>query len=197
MGEEKDQKKERKKLSIKEIGMDKLFVIILVGILLVIFSVSPSTSSKKNTETKSTSDASVSNSEETYEEQIESRLKRILSAMEGVGSVDVIVTLKASEELVVDKNVSSQKSSIDESDSSGGSRNSLDEKNQSDTVIVQNENGDSPYVLQEKAPIVEGIVVIAEGGDKPQIVSEINEALQALFDISSHKIKVLKRKSVE
>lgn len=197
MGEEKDQKKERKKLSIKEIGMDKLFIIILVGILLVIFSVSPNTSSKKNTETKSTSDASVPNSEETYEEQIESRLKRILSAMEGVGSVDVIVTLKASEELVVDKNVSSQKSSIDESDSSGGSRNSLDEKNQSDTVIVQNENGDSPYVLQEKAPIVEGIVVIAEGGDKPQIVSEINEALQALFDISSHKIKVLKRKSVE
>ena len=43
-------------------------------------------------------------------------------------------------------------------------------------------------------PIVEGVVVLADGADSPSVVTEINEAVQALFDISPHKIKVLKRK---
>ena len=39
---------------------------------------------------------------------------------------------------------------------------------------------------------VEGIVIIAEGGDNPVVVRNISEVIQALFDVESHKIKVIK-----
>lgn len=42
--------------------------------------------------------------------------------------------------------------------------------------------------------IVEGIVVIAEGGKDPVVVREITGVLQALFEVDSHKIKVIEKK---
>ena len=40
---------------------------------------------------------------------------------------------------------------------------------------------------------VEGVAVIAEGGDHPVVVQNITEAIQALFGIEAHKIKIMKR----
>lgn len=42
---------------------------------------------------------------------------------------------------------------------------------------------------------VEGIAVIAEGGDNPVVIQNIIEVVQALFDVESHKIKVIKANS--
>ena len=39
---------------------------------------------------------------------------------------------------------------------------------------------------------VQGIAVAAEGGDKAVVAKEIVEVLRALFDIETHKIKVIK-----
>jgi len=41
-------------------------------------------------------------------------------------------------------------------------------------------------------PIVQGVLIVMEGGDDPEIKREINEAVQALFDVPSHKIKIIK-----
>jgi stage III sporulation protein AG len=40
---------------------------------------------------------------------------------------------------------------------------------------------------------VEGVVVIAEGGGNAVVIKNITEAIQALFDVDTHKIKVMKR----
>ncbi|MFR7444694.1 MAG: hypothetical protein ACLUUO_16185 [Sellimonas intestinalis] len=41
---------------------------------------------------------------------------------------------------------------------------------------------------------MEGVVVLCEGGDQPVVVQEITEAVEALFSVESHKIKVVKMK---
>ena len=41
---------------------------------------------------------------------------------------------------------------------------------------------------------VEGIVVVAEGAGNAVVVREITGVVQALFDVDSHKIKVIERK---
>ena len=51
----------------------------------------------------------------------------------------------------------------------------------------------APYVTKELTPEVAGVIVIAEGGDDPVAVENIIEAVQALFEIDTHKIKVMKR----
>ena len=43
---------------------------------------------------------------------------------------------------------------------------------------------------------VQGILVIAEGGGNAVVVRNITEVVQALFDVDSHKIKVIERNSM-
>lgn len=41
---------------------------------------------------------------------------------------------------------------------------------------------------------VEGVVVVAEGGGNAVIVQQITDVVRALFDVDSHKIKVIESK---
>ena len=44
---------------------------------------------------------------------------------------------------------------------------------------------------------VEGVVVVAEGGEQGVTVQKITEVVRALFDVDSHKIKVIKGNQTE
>ncbi len=44
----------------------------------------------------------------------------------------------------------------------------------------------------ENMPEIEGVVVVAQGGGEPTVVSEITSAIEALLGVPAHKIKVLK-----
>ena len=81
-----------------------------------------------------------------------------------------------------------------ESDSQGGSRSTI--QSRSSQTAIYDGGGSSqgaPYVTKELTPEVAGVIVIAEGGDDPVAVENIIEAVQALFEIDTHKIKVMKR----
>lgn len=45
---------------------------------------------------------------------------------------------------------------------------------------------------QELSPLIEGVLVIADGGDNAIVIENITEAVQALFGVDTHKIKVMK-----
>ena len=44
---------------------------------------------------------------------------------------------------------------------------------------------------------VEGVAIVAEGGDNAVVVRNITEIVQALFNVDSHKIKVIKGNQTE
>ena len=50
----------------------------------------------------------------------------------------------------------------------------------------------SVMITFQKSDEIEGVVVIADGGGNAVIVRNITEVVQALFDVDSHKIKVIK-----
>ena len=49
-----------------------------------------------------------------------------------------------------------------------------------------------PYVSKELSPQAQGVIVIAPGGDDAVVVKNITEAVQALFEIDTHKIRIMK-----
>lgn len=62
------------------------------------------------------------------------------------------------------------------------------------TVYSQGTDGTQiPYVSKENAPEVEGILVIADGGGNAVVAKNLTEAVQALFGVEAHKIKIMKR----
>ena len=128
-----------------------------------------------------------------YERQMEERVKELLKGVEGVGEVDVMIVLKSSEEKVIRVDQSRSRSSTEESDSAGGSRKVMNEEVSRDSVFSEHGEEKIPVVEKELSPEIEGIVVSAQGGGNAAIRTEISEAMEALFHIPVHKIKVLKR----
>ena len=53
----------------------------------------------------------------------------------------------------------------------------------------------SPYVVKQLEPEIEGVLVAAQGAGDETIVNEITYAVQVLFDVPVHKIKVVKMSS--
>lgn len=197
--------KEKKKITLKEIGPARLVMLLMAGIFLVLLSISNLPSSDKKS--KETTDGAVSQSgtsaantskDETklYVTDLEDRLRTVLMKVEGIGAVEVMITLKGSKEVVVLKDEPYTKESVNEVDGEGGSRNSNKTEQSDTTIMVEGSDGVTrPYVLKEIEPEVEGILVIAQGGDKAVIQSEIIDAVQVLFGVPSHKVKVMKMNS--
>ena len=48
---------------------------------------------------------------------------------------------------------------------------------------------------KELSPKIEGVVVIADGGENAVVKENISSAVQALFDIEQHKIRIMKKQT--
>lgn len=179
---------------------DRLIILLLGGILLLVIAlpVSGDKDEKSGKETIISEGMSKKAAKETeaedYASYLESKLEDTLSRVKGVGKVKVMVTLEASAERIVEKDVNSESESVQETDSQGGSRSTTNRSSSQTTVYEGDGNTSSgtPYITKELTPVVGGIVIIAQGGDDPVTVKNITEAVQALFEIDTHKIKVMK-----
>lgn len=193
----------------KQLKKSDLVVIALIGVLLLIIAIPSGNGTKNNTEMPGESDeeaeregnASVEPSfggnEDDYIAYLEKRLKTILSGMEGVGKVEVMITVSDSGENVVEKDSVDRSTVTSETDSSGGSRTVTEGEREENTIYVEKGSETYPYIQKEKMPTIEGIVVVAEGGGNVKVISDISDALEALFSVEAHKIKVVRMGSKE
>lgn len=184
------------KLQFKQLEKSQWFIILLVGVLLVIIALP---TEKKDSEEKK--DATVieqtaqsKDEREEYQKKMEEELEALLSQMEGVGKVKVMVTLNGGSETVVEKDVPQVQSQVEEKDATGGNRTTKENTWEESTVYIQKDGDSIPYVVKELTPQVEGVCVIAQGGGNGTVAKNISEAVQALFSIEAHKIKVMKMK---
>lgn len=136
----------------------------------------------------------VTGDEEDYADYLSQKLTAYLKQMDGAGEVEAWVTLKSGEQEVLYEEKSSQTSSLSEADSQGGTREETTE-DVTRTVIFGADG--NPYVVQTTLPEVQGVLVLAEGGDDGAVRLDIVEAVQVLFDLDAHKIKVVKKKVEE
>lgn len=127
-----------------------------------------------------------------YASGLERSLEELLCTMDGVGKVRVMVTLASSGEAVVEKDVSTVRDGSTEVDSAGGSRNTTKISDSEETIYRDGQQDGTPYIKMVRSPRVEGVVVSAQGGGNAKTVQNITEAIQALFGIEAHKIKVVK-----
>ena len=114
------------KIFLGKWNKNHLLVFLLIGILLMVIAIP-------------TGENQIRDEENT---ELEKRLEAILEGMEGVGNVNVMITLQEDD-------------------------------------------------------AVEGVAIVAEGGDDAVTVRNITEVVQALFHVDSHKIKVIKGNQTE
>lgn len=133
---------------------------------------------------------------EDYAEYLEHKLEQVLGQMEGVGKVSVMVTVADQGEDIIEKDKTEHTSTVTNTDS--GSMEMTTEKDSGEETVYEESGGEkAPYVSKEILPEIEGVLVVAEGGDSPRIVSDISDAVKALFQVEAHRIKVVKMSSKE
>ncbi|MCH5316397.1 MAG: hypothetical protein J1E05_00350 [Eubacterium sp.] len=151
-----------------------LFVAGIVGILMILLSEISFTTDKKKPETEVTS---ISYSD--YVNELDDKLTDLISSIDGVGKCKVMITLKNTTESVFAKNTQNNQTE------SSYSQND-------EYVIYDGENGDSPILLKEIFPQIEGVAVVCSGGDNIVVKEKIIQCVSSLFNISSNRISVSK-----
>lgn len=186
----------KEKTTGKKLKKDQLVIMLLIGVLLIIIVLPTETKEEEKKETEpgvSQAESETTLTETDYITILEEKLKRALSKVDGVGNVEVMITLKSSGEKVVEKDIPNTRSEVTETDSEGGERITKESTSTETTVYTQGGDGTtSPYVIKELEPQIGGVIVIAQGGGNPVTVQNISEAIKALFEVEVHKIKVMK-----
>ena len=105
-------------------------------------------------------------------------LAELLCKVEGVGEVDVLLTLSAGEKTIY-------QTDEDKSDST----------TQITTVTISGaQNEDIGLVKQIIPPIYEGAIILCQGADNPQICLQLVNAVSKVTGLGADKISVLKMK---
>ena len=129
------------------------------------------------------------NSLEGHGDSLEEQLQAILQKIAGVGKVEVLITYEDKGRVIVEKDESVSEELVQEADSGGGTRTTTTSKNEEKAVYGNSEN---PYVVQELSPKVKGVLVVAEGGGNLSVKKQIQETIEALFGLDTHKISIMK-----
>ncbi len=130
-------------------------------------------------------------SNESYEQQLEKRLIKILKQMEGVGQVDVMITLASDEEKIYANERTQNTESQEEEDEKGNKRVYYKDDLQSKIMM---QNGEVPVVIKEKRPQIEGVLVLAQGAGNSEVKNCIIASVSSLLNVPVHKISVFKMK---
>ena len=172
-----------------------LFTAFLIGILLLLMNHVFFQLSENQTEIESEQQTKQTEQTEQkqyhIEQEIEKRLEYIFSNMEGVGQVKVMVTMKNTKASVLAKEERKEYSFTEE----GQNKKTQSQKEENTIVMTEDNRGTrTPVIVQEKMPEIEGIVIVAEGGEDARIAQMLSEASQALLNVPAHKVAVLKMK---
>lgn len=198
---------------------DNLLILVLLGVLLFIIALpvkkeesqaasvgtetaeqynagiftSPSqTTGEQETVVDTETRAVAAGSAEEYTAYLEGKLKKMLESVRGLGEVEVMITLESSEERIVEKDMTADRSQTEEQDSAGGTR-TVSSSNTGYQTVYQDGSQGTPFVAKTITPKVEGVLVVAEGARKGNMTSEITQIAQALFGVEAHKVKVLEK----
>lgn len=115
---------------------------------------------------------------------LEKRLVGIISDIDGAGEVRVMVTLQNDVKYVY---ASADKTSIDSSENAGES-SKLREDTENSYIILDTDEGEQALVCTRLMPSVEGVVIVCEGADDPQVAERIMLAVTTALGISPNRV---------
>ena len=190
--ENNDEKNNKKKIE----NMVFLVIILIITIVIINYIWNGDKNSNKtitNTTGKQlASSVDINENTESATSSLEENLEKILSNIDGVGTVKVFINYSESSETVAMYNENSKTSVTEETDTSGGVRK-VEETDSDKEIVYQEENGDkTPIVQKTIEPKIEGAIITAEGATNAEIKASIIQAVEAVTGLATHKIQVFK-----
>lgn len=116
-----------------------------------------------------------------YAQQLETRLAALIRSIEGAGKTQVLVTLRTGEETVWARD--------DRMDSEADTSRVQSEQSY---VLVRSGSDETGLQLKTITPTVQGVAVVCEGADDPQVQHRITQTVTAALGIGAGHVSVVK-----
>lgn len=170
-------------MKLSEKGLKIAIGVGIIAIAVIFLSGFFKTDDKKETAAVS------SETEFEYVEQLQTRIKEMLEAVEGVGKAEVMITLEDNGE-----NIYVTQGSVNtDKQTNPSSSNSERRSSQTSILLVEDENGRKQALLKKTVePKIKGVVIVCEGGGNDKTVINATELVKTALNISATKICVLK-----
>lgn len=178
--------------SIKKIGVFRIVLIVIAGIVLVLCSLPFPEGDNKDILSQEQQEIE---KEERYEERVERQLKSILQTAAGIESAEVMITWYSGTEKIIEREEIIQEEVQSEGQVDGTVAQMSSKRSETTALLTEQKDGSRvPYVLKEICPVAQGVLIVAQGELTVEKTVQISEAVQALFGIEAHKVKVLEKK---
>lgn len=186
-----------------------LIILACVGVILLIVSQWFSAPKESNVseinsliqadtkQTEATSTRNVNDPLLELEQAYQTDLAAMLEEIAGISNVEVMVNLDATSEMIYEKNLIVGTQTTVESDQGGGTRNIDDLTEEQQVVIIRKGDEEVPLVVQNKKPIVRGVLVVANGVEQIQIKEWAIEAVSRVLSVPPHRISIMPRSKGE
>lgn len=149
----------------------KPMVLVMAGVLLlVLIFFSDITPSKNDVPEESESN------EITYVQEIEDKLRKIVSDIHGAGETEVMLTLDTSEENIYATDINEDKYEY---------------------VVIKTSSDEGGLLLKIIQPKIRGVAIVCEGGDSYKVKNDIMSAVCSVLDISSSRVSITRMKNRE
>jgi stage III sporulation protein AG len=129
-------------------------------------------------------------------DDLESKLKNILSKIDGVGNVEVMISYLSGAEEVPMFNMTEGTTVTNEKDTNGGERK-IEQKDYEKTIVFKEEGSTKTPVIQKNImPEVTGVIVVADGAKNIAVKDNLIKAVEATVNIPSHRIQVFQKQKI-
>ncbi|WP_214629925.1 stage III sporulation protein AG [Paenibacillus agaridevorans] len=128
------------------------------------------------------------------EHALETRLEEILGKIVGVGSVDVMVTVDSTEEIVLGRHSQETQSNTDENDKNGGTRQITSISRDGQVVLYEVSGDQKPIVTKTINPKIRGVLIVAQGAENTTVRRLITSAVEKGVSVAVNRIEVVPRK---
>lgn len=124
----------------------------------------------------------------------EDKIKGVLENIVGVGTVDVMVTVDSTEELVVQRNVKDSQQLTEETDANGGKRHMTQYTRDGEIITYEISGDQTPIVTKKLKPQIRGVLVVARGAENKVVKDLITDAVEKGLNVAAYRISVVPRK---
>lgn len=121
--------------------------------------------------------------------QLAAELENILSQVQGAGKVDVALTVASDGVKDYAVNSKDDKRETVEKDSKGVQSTVTEQSTEKDLAV----SGGGPLLVEQKAPEIMGVLVVADGARDPAIKEELTDVTAALLNLSPYQVRVVAR----
>ena len=182
-------KKEDGKDNKRQIENIVVFIIILIVTVLIINNMW-SSDDKKDEKENETNTKVLAKNETTEEDNLEQKLEKILSTINGVGDVNVLIKYSESSTVIAMYNETSSESNTEENNGDGGSKNVKETESKKEVVYTEDDGKNVPITEKVVMPVIEGAIITAQGAGNSNVKSSIVSAVEAVTGLAVHKIQV-------